>query len=180
MAELATVARPYARAAFEIARATDALADWGAWLAAAAAAVADERIAALIGNPRVAPLELVEFILELTGHAAKQSREYRFLQLLADNRRLKLLPQIARQYQELRAQAEGQADVEVVSAQPLTAEQEQRLSAALAQRLQRRVRLTVQVDPRLMGGAVVRYGDFVVDGSLRGRVDRMATAMGSA
>jgi F-type H+-transporting ATPase subunit delta len=177
MAELATVARPYARAAFDSAGEQGVLADWDALLSTAGAAVADRRVAALIGSPRVAPSELVEFILELAGQPSKDSAASRFLNLLAHNRRLLLLPEIARQYQELRAQAEGQADVEVVSAQPLSAEQEQRLSVALAQRLQRRVRLNVRVDPRLVGGAVVRHGDFVIDGSLRGRLERMAAAM---
>jgi F-type H+-transporting ATPase subunit delta len=180
MAEHATTARPYARAVFESAQASNALADWSAFLAAAAAAVADARVAALIGNPHVESTALVDFLFELSGRTDRGGREYALLQLLADNGRLDLLPEIAAQYAALRAEAEGQADVEVISAQALTAEQEQTLAAALAQRLARRVRLHVQVDPQLIGGAVVRYGDFVVDGSLRGRIDRMAAAMGSA
>ena len=180
MAEHATVARPYARAVFESAQAAHALADWSSFLDVAAAAMADPRVAALVGNPHIEASDLGAFLFELTGRTDRGGGEYALLQLLADNGRLGLLPQIAAQYAALRAQAEGQVDVEVISAQPLSGAQQQQLTAALAQRLARQVRLRVQVDPQLIGGAVVRYGDFVVDGSLRGRIDRMAAALGSA
>ena len=180
MAEHATTARPYARAVFESAQAGGALADWNAFLDAAAAAIVDPRVAALVGNPHVEPAALVAFLFELTGRTDRNGGDYALLQLLADNGRLGLLPEVAAQYAALRAEAEGQVDVEVTSAQPLSSAQEQQLAAALAQRLARQVRLRVQLDPALIGGAVVRYGDFVVDGSLRGRIDRMAAALGSA
>jgi F-type H+-transporting ATPase subunit delta len=176
MAESATTARPYAQAAFAAARAAQAFAAWSAFLGNTSAVIGDARVRPLIGNPRVAAGQLVGFVLELAG-VAGDSAQGNFLHLLAENRRLRLLPQIAAQYEVLRAAEEGQADVQVVSAMALTPEQEQKLAAALQQRLKRRVRLHVAIDKGLIGGAIVRHGDLVFDGSLRGRLGRLAAAM---
>lgn len=176
MADTATIARPYARAAFDYARDANALAAWSALLANASAALADERVAALIGNPHVRNPELVELLLDVAGGAGNEHAR-NFLRLLTENRRLGALPEIAAQFEALRADVENTIDVTVTSALPLTAEQSAKLSAALAKRLQRTVRLHAEIDPSLIGGAVVRAGDFVVDGSLRGRVERLGTAM---
>ncbi|MFM7707165.1 MAG: F0F1 ATP synthase subunit delta [Gammaproteobacteria bacterium] len=178
MADIATIARPYARAAFEHAHAAGQLAPWGEMLARAGAAVEDERVAALIGNPHVQRAELVALIGEVAGAADERSRN--FMQLLADNGRLAALPQVAAQYAALRAEVENTVDVTVTSALPLTAEQSEKLVQALSRRLRRTVRLSATVDPSLVGGAVVRAGDFVIDGSLRGRVERLANTMAGA
>jgi F-type H+-transporting ATPase subunit delta len=182
--ELATTSRPYARAAFAAAGSASQLAQWSASLARAAAAVQDPQLEPLIGNPRVPVSQLVDFLLELAtpGKAAAQEtvHERNFLQLLADNRRLKLLPEIDVQFEVLRAEAERIADVEVTSAQELSAEQSKTLQAALERRLGLSVRLHPQVDKSLIGGAIVRYRDFVVDGSLRGRIERLGAAMSGA
>ena len=184
MVELATTSRPYARAAFAAAGSASQLAQWSAFLARAAAAVQDPQLEPLIGNPRVPVSQLVDFLLELAtpGKAAAQetAHERNFLQLLADNRRLKLLPEIDAQFEVLRAEAERIADVEVISAQELSAEQSKTLQAALERRLGLSVRLHPQVDKSLIGGAIVRYRDFVVDGSLRGRIERLGAAMSGA
>ena len=111
-------------------------------------------------------------------HQLEEQRN--FLALLAHNRRLRLLPEIAAQYEVRRADAENIADVEVASARALTTEQSSSLKAALERRLGRAVRLHARVDPALLGGAVVHYGDFVVDGSLRRRVERMAAELAGA
>ncbi len=179
MAESATTARPYAQAAFAAARAAQALPGWSAFLASASAVLADARVRPLVGNPHVPTEQLVGFVLELTG-APVDGPEGNFLRLLAENRRLPLLPEIAAQYEVLRAAAEGQADVQLVTAMPLTGEQEHKLVAALQQRLGRQVRLHVEIDKGLIGGAIVRHGDLVFDGSLRGRLGRLAAAMTGA
>ena len=178
MADIATIARPYARAAFEHAHAAGQLAPWGDLLARAGAAVEDERVAALIGNPHVQRAELVALLGEVAGAADERSRN--FIQLLADNGRLAALPQVAAQFAALRAEVENTVDVTVTSALPLTAEQSEKLVQALSRRLRRTVRLSATVDPSLIGGAVVRAGDFVIDGSLRGRVERLANTMAGA
>ena len=184
MAELATTARPYARAAFATAGAASQLAEWSAFLSRAAAVVRDPQALPLIGNPRVSLPELVDFLLQIATDgkpSAEQAAQQRnFLQLLADNRRLKLLPEIAAQFEVLRSEAERIADVDVISAQELTAEQSKKLQAVLERRLGLAVRLLPQVDKSLVGGAIVRYGDFVVDGSLRGRIERLGAVMSGA
>ena len=176
MAEQATTARPYARAAFNSASAANGLAAWSVFLTRAAATVSDERVAALIGSPRVRQSDLAAFVGGIAGADATGGQS-NFLRLLVENRRLPLLPQISQQFEALRADAERVADVEVVSARELSDQDASKLKAALEQRLKRSVRLHPRVDPTLVGGAVVRYGDFVVDGSMRGRIDRMAAAM---
>jgi F-type H+-transporting ATPase subunit delta len=185
VAELATTARPYARAAFASAGAASQLIDWGVFLARAAATVQDPQVLPLIGNPRVPLTDLVDFLQEVatsdkTATAQLATEQRNLLQLLAGNRRLKLLPEIAAQFEVLRAEAERVADVEVISAQALNGEQTKKLQAALERRLGRTVRLHAQVDASLVGGAIVRHGDFVVDGSLRGRIERLGAAMAGA
>ena len=189
MADVATTSRPYARAAFEAAqesaRAGGSLAQWEEFLSAAATVVTDARVAPLIGNPRVQAGELVKFILELTtGQSgvgqSGNGKEENFLALLAENRRLPLLPEIAAQFAVLRADAEQQADVEVRTAMELTPEQLSKLNSALTVRLQRIVRIKQVLDPSLIGGAIVRHGDLVFDGSLRGRVERLGAALARA
>jgi len=179
VADEATIARPYARAAFEHAHAAGQLAAWGEMLERASAVLDDARVSALVGNPHVQRAELVTFVAELAG-ASGNEKALNYLRLLADNGRLAMLPQIAVQYAALRAEVENTVDVTVTSALPLTAEQSEKLTQALTRRLRRTVRLSATVDPSLIGGAVVRAGDFVVDGSVRGRVERLGNTMAGA
>lgn len=180
MSEPDTLARPYASAAFEAARDAGAFESWSKFLAAAGATTADERVAALLDNPRVSAAALIGFLLELAGQSGQGGPERALLEMLAENGRLVLLPEIAAQYEQLRAEAEHQADVQVVAAQALTPRQSKALRAALEQRLGSAVRLHESIDARLIGGALVRYGDTVIDGSLRGRIERMAAVMSGA
>ena len=205
MAEPITIARPYARAAFESANAAGALAAWGRFLTRSAAWTQDAQIEPLIGDPRVRVEQLIALLQELSEKGAPasagaeeaagslpasaqtkltaaqlQEEQRNYLALLAHNGRLPLLGAIAGEYAELRAQAERIADVEVSSAQALSAEQVTGLKSALERRLGRSVRLHQSVDPTLLGGAVVRHGDFVVDGSLRRRVERLAASVTGA
>jgi F-type H+-transporting ATPase subunit delta len=176
MAEKATIARPYAKAAFESARSHGAFDRWSTVLATAAAVVQDERVAKLLSSPRVKPEQLSTLIDEISGQAQDEHTR-NFTAMLATNRRLALLPEIAAIFETLRAEAENTADVQVVSAVQLDDAQRQKLAAALKKRLKRDVRLHCSVDPSLIGGAIVRSGDFVIDGSLKARLDRLAAQM---
>lgn len=173
MADKSTIARPYARAAFEEARASKRLEPWSEALHVAAAVVGDPRVASLLGNPHVTPEELAQLIAGIAGGKLGEQGG-NFVRTLAANRRLGVLPQIAARFDELKDAAEGVADVTVTSAAPLDAGQQQTLSAALEKRLKRTVRLHYATDPALIGGAVVRSGDLVIDGSLRTRLERIA------
>lgn len=176
MAEQATIARPYAKAAFEFAQQHQAFDPWSSMLASGAAVAADERIAKLLTHPRVAPNDLVDLIAEASGGSLDANRR-NFLLTLAHNQRLALLPEIAAQFEVLRADVENVADVKITSAVELSRAQQDRLAGALRKRLKREVRLHCEVDASLVGGAIVRSGDFVIDGSLRARLERLAGAM---
>ncbi|MBV6424344.1 MAG: ATP synthase subunit delta [Steroidobacteraceae bacterium] len=176
MAESATVARPYARAAFEHAQGAKALGRWGELLERAALTVRDERVAALLGNPKVTGTAIADFVLEIAG-GGEDEHGRNFVRLLAQNGRLALLPEIAAQFALLRAEAEGTVDVEIVSALALTPADTEKFTRALTRRLNRTVRLHTSVDATLIGGAVVRAGDLVLDGTLKGRLERLGQTM---
>lgn len=176
MAEKATIARPYAKAAFESARDHKAFDRWSEVLATASAVVAHERVAKLLTNPKVKSADLIGLIADAAGGTIDQHSR-NFLVTLADNRRLGLLPEIAATFERLRAEVENTADVEITSAVALDDAQRQRLTGALKKRLSREVRLHCNIDPTLIGGAIVRSGDFVIDGSLKARLERLASAM---
>lgn len=177
MAEKATIARPYAKAAFEYARQHGTLPRWSEALATASAVVADSQVAPLLGNPHVTPQQLVQLIAEIGGEGVVDERVRHFLETLAVNRRLNVLADIAAMFEVMRAEIENVADVEVTSAVELDEAQRQRLSAALRKRLNCDVRLHCVVDPALVGGAVVRSGDMVIDGSLKARLARLSQVM---
>jgi F-type H+-transporting ATPase subunit delta len=176
VADRATIARPYARAAFAHAQATKDFSNWSKLLGAAAAGARDARVARLIGNPHVTGDELVDLLGGLSTQAAGEGGK-NFLRALAENRRLALLPEIAAQYEKLWAEVQGVVDVTVIAAREIAAPQQKRLEAALAKRLGRDVRMQVQIDEGLIGGAVVRAGDLVIDGSLKGRLERLGSAL---
>ena len=175
MAEQATVARPYARAAFEHAHAAGRLAAWSQLLAVGAAVAASPGADDLFGNPRVSEAQLIEFIAGIAtdAGASVDAHARNFLALLAHNRRLGYLPAIATQFEALRAEVENTLDVEVTTAFALTPAQREQLSAALGTRFKRHVRLAESVDATLLGGAIVRAGDLVIDGSVQGRLARL-------
>jgi len=178
VAERATIARPYAKAAFEYARDGGAFAKWSQGLKTAAAVVADPRVASLTKNPRWTAADLVSLITEIEGPKPDAALR-NFVHVLAENHRLLLLPEIAAHYEALRAAVENTVDVEVVSAVALDDAQAEKLKAALSTRLKRQVRMRNSVDSGLLGGAVVRAGDLVIDGSLKGRLQRLATDLTS-
>ena len=171
MAERLTIARPYAKAAFAQARAASRLAPWSEALANAAAAVADPRVRGLVGNPRVGAAQLAGFIADL---AKADDDQRRFIALLVENKRLAFLPEISQLFNALKDEVEGVVDVQVTSAAPMADGEGKALSAALEKRFGRTVRVHTAVDASLVGGAVVRAGDLVIDGSLKSKLERLA------
>ncbi|HEY3786696.1 MAG TPA: F0F1 ATP synthase subunit delta [Steroidobacteraceae bacterium] len=173
MADKTTIARPYAKAAFEEARRANTLDQWSQTLRTAAIVVRDSRVKRLLGNPAVSKADLAAFVSDLTGPELDERRR-NFVRTLADNRRLVYLPEISTLFDELKNEAQGVIDVTVTSAAPLANGQLEALSSALQKRLKLQIRLQCQVDPALIGGAVLRAGDLVIDGSLRTRLERIA------
>lgn len=175
MADRLTIARPYARAAFRVAGRK--LAEgWSQGLHVAAATVRDARVVSLLGNPRVTPQQLAALVNGVISDAGigLGAEGENFVRLLADNRRLGYLPEIAQRFDELKDAAFGVADVTVTAAAALDKAEQDKLAAALAKKLDRQVRLHCAVDKELIGGAVLQAGDLVIDGSLRTRLQRLA------
>lgn len=179
MSQALTLARPYARAAFalakdaSLARDSGDYATWSNALGFAARVAADPQVAALLGNPR---LSHADAVMLLSPDAAPQHFG-NFLELLADNRRLALLPEIAGLYEELRAEAERVVKAKVTSAAELPAGELDTIKAALAKRFGREVEIETAVDESLIGGAMIDAGDVVIDGSLRGKLSRLQSAL---
>ena len=172
MAERATVARPYARAAFAYAKEQGRLAQWSQWLPRARDTVASEEYQGLQHAPGIRTEQLTDVIAGVAGDALDVHGRA-LLDLLAENGRVDYLPEIAEQFAELVAEDQNVAEVEVVSAVALDARQADRLADALRGRLKRDVRLHCRTDAGLIGGAIVRAGDLLIDGSLKGKLVRL-------
>lgn len=173
MAQSVTLARPYARAAFELARDAGAFDAWSQALTFAASVAADPRVAALGNDPRALPAELVA--LHLPQGMAADAPFARFLAELAEYRRLGLLPEVAALFGQFRREAESQLLVKVTSAMTLDAAQTEQLKASLKRRFRRDIQLETAVDPALLAGVVIDTGNEVIDGSARGRLARLAS-----
>jgi len=173
MSQALTLARPYARAAYAIAREAGAAAQWSDALGFAARVAADPRVQSLLGHPHLGRADAVAL---LSPDGASESFG-NFLALLADNRRLSLLPEIAGLYEELRAEAERIVKAKVTSAAALPAAELDALKAALKRRFGRDVEVETAVDESLIGGAVIDAGDVVIDGSLRSKLARLQSAL---
>jgi F-type H+-transporting ATPase subunit delta len=176
VAERATIARPYAKAAFEAARPARAFAQWSSGLNVAAEIVVDPRVTALVTNPELPAPSVADFIIGVAGDKL-DARMQNFVRVLAENHRLLLLPEIIAHYEVMRAEVENTVDVEVISAVRLDPAQAEKLTAALNTRLKRRVNMHNSVDASLLGGAVIHAGDLVIDGSLKGRLQRLRTEL---
>ena len=171
MAERITTARPYAKAIFALARKANSLGATSTGLQRAATVVADPSVHELLGSPHVTPAQLADLVNGIAGLDEDGSN---FVSLLAQNRRLGFLPEIAALFEQMKSDVENAVDVEVIAATQLTPDQETRYAAALQKKLGRQVRLHTRLDDSLLGGAVLKAGDLVIDGSLKGRLERLA------
>lgn len=176
MADYSTLARPYAKAVFELARDGKAFKAWGEALTELARVVAAPQVARLIGHPALTRAELSGALQQaLSGKLSAEA--VALVRLLVDNGRLAVAPAIAEQYERLRAEAESRIDVEITSAAAVAPVQQDQLAAAVRKRLQRDVVISWKTDAELIGGALIRAGDLVIDGSVRGELDRLQTAL---
>ena len=176
MAELFSIARPSAQAVFELARSYGDYTGWSQSLSAMAQVSRDSEMKGLIQNPRVARQEIAQVIADVCGSGVGEEGR-NLLRLLAQNRRLHVLPAIADQYENLRAEAEQTVQAELESALPVSDSEQQRIADALTARLGRKVELVCRINETLVGGAVIRAGDLVIDGSVRARLEKLAVAI---
>jgi F-type H+-transporting ATPase subunit delta len=175
MSETLTLARPYARAAFEAAQDAKALGAWSSNLKFTAQMLNDARVRSMVMDPRVSASDLAALLLP-SGEAVDGDFG-RFIALLIENQRADLLVEIAQLFDELKREAERVLKVTVRSATPLPAGEEDTIRAALKKRFNRDIEMDQQVDPSLIGGAIIDTGDVVIDGSVRGRLARLETAL---
>ena len=185
MADNNTVARPYAQAIFEVARENDALDELSGSLAAAKEMLADGQVAAFLARPSLNDEERLAFLQDLFAEAVGKDSVFaggsqhgtNFLKLLLENGRVVALPEMADQFEALKAKVENSVDAVITSAAPLSEAQENKIAATLRERLGREVRISTEVDENLIGGAVIRAGDVVIDGSLRARLEGLANVL---
>lgn len=176
MAELSTIARPYAEAAFELAREESALGAWSQMLRFGATIVGDGRVAAALDNPRLDAPAKESLLLSIAGDRF-DAQARNFIHVLVDADRVALLPQISAQFDALKDDAEATAKATIESAFELTDAQVAELKVALEKRFGRKIEATVSVNPELIGGARVTVGDAVIDGSVQAKLDAMSTQL---
>jgi F-type H+-transporting ATPase subunit delta len=176
MADLTTIARPYAKAVFEQARTGKSLEKWSEQLALLVKVTEDPLMRTFLDSPNVDSREKCQAVLDV-GAEGLGVEAGNFVRLLAENRRLDVLGSIATVYEDFRAEAEQSIEAEVVSARALTKEQEKRLTSALKKRLGREVTIKCTVDKNLIGGAVIRAGDLVIDGCVPTKLNQLAASL---
>ena len=185
MADNNTVARPYAQAAFEVAQESDALAELSESFAAAKALLTDGQVAEFLSRPTLTDEQRLGFLQGLFAESVGEGSVFaggsqhgtNFLKLLLENDRVAVLPEIADQFEALKADVENKVEAVITSAAPLSESQQQEMAETLKKRLGRDVNVTTVIDENLIGGAVIRAGDVVIDGSLRARLEGLANAL---
>jgi F-type H+-transporting ATPase subunit delta len=173
MAELTTLARPYAEAAFKRAKETNSVHAWSEALLFLSSVGKDHDLLQIISNPKVGKDKAAQLLLDICQeHLDKEGQN--LLKLLVENGRLSLLPQIALSFEELKAEDEGYVNVELYSAYPLTKAEQNKYSAVLEKQLHKKINAVVSVDKSLIGGILAVAGDKVIDGSIRGQIHQLA------
>ncbi|MDX5630540.1 MULTISPECIES: F0F1 ATP synthase subunit delta [unclassified Brenneria] len=177
MSEFITVARPYAKAAFDFAVENQAVDRWQNMLAFMAEVASNEEISELLSGA-IAPTELAKTFIAVCGDQLDEAGQ-NLIKVMAENGRLPVLPEVLEQFIQLRAEQDSIVDVDVVSANTLNEQQLSKIAAAMEQRLSRKVKLNCKIDKSVMAGVVIRAGDMVIDGSIRGRLERLADVLQS-
>ena len=176
MAEITTIARPYAEAILKRAAETDSFPAWSDALQLMAAIASDETMAEVIAGAQFSRAQVAELFNEVGGDKLNQEAK-NLVKLLAENGRLGVLPEIAALYEIARAEAEGSIDAEIISAYPVTDEQRNKIAASLKARMGKEINLSVTIDESLVGGAIIRAGDMVIDGSVSGKLEKLASTV---
>ncbi|MFU8788907.1 MAG: F0F1 ATP synthase subunit delta [Methylobacter sp.] len=173
MSELATLARPYAVAVFKRSQETGTTGKWSEGLAFISTVLNDKEFSVVVDNPKVSKEKLSALMLDICqGQVDEEGKN--FLKLLVQNNRLTLAPTIAKLFEVYKAESEGYVDVEVATAYAFSKEEKQRFTSTLEKTLSKKVHMNVTVDKSLIGGVLVRAGDRVIDGSIKGQLQQLA------
>lgn len=178
MAELTTLARPYAKAAFEVALQGDALDAWSKMLTLSAAVSSHQAVRSLLINPALSSSQIAQSFIDVCGDEL-DSKGQNFIRLLAENKRLGLLAEVSALFEVLKANQEKSVDVEITTAFEISSDASNKLAESLKTRLQREIKLATSIDASLIGGAVIRAGDTVIDSSVRGKLNKLAESLNS-
>jgi F-type H+-transporting ATPase subunit delta len=176
MAEKTTIARPYAQATLALAKEQNALQQWSTMLQFASTVAADKEMAALIASPRLSSEQVAGLFLDICGDKLNEHGK-NMIRVLAANDRLDVLAEITELFEIERALSEGTVEAQVISAIELNASQKSSITESLKKRLGRDVTLNCSVDAAIVGGAIIRAGDVVIDGSVIGKLDKLASAL---
>lgn len=177
MAELATLARPYAEAVFGLAKEAGNFDEWSEGLTFLVSIIEQPLISAVIANPRVDKTIVTELLLDICSEQKVSDSVKNLVKVLIDNHKLRVLPKLLELYEQLKAQQQGYIPVEIVSTYEVTPEQQQAVESALKKRFGKAVALSTTIDPSLVGGWLIRAGDQVIDLSIRGRLQQMAAEL---
>lgn len=175
MLEKTTIARPYAEAAFAQAQEDGAVSAWADLLGKLSQTVSDSRMETLIHNPRVSAEQLLDIVQTVVGELGKTQQN--FVKLLIANRRLQYAPQMFSLFEQQQLESEGRARVQVLSAFPLEDSQRDGIASAMSKRLGKKVDVSSSTDESLIGGAIIRHGDAVIDASIRGQLEELRSQL---
>lgn len=173
MAELSTLARPYAEAAFKRAKQTNSAKVWSEALLFLSALVQDHDLSAIISNPRVAKEKIAQLLLDICQDQIDDEAK-NLLKMLIENGKLRLLPKISELFEQYKAENEGYVNVDLYSAYSLTKAEQSKYVSMLEKQLNKKVNAVVSVDKSLIGGILAKAGDKVIDGSIRGQLHQLA------
>ena len=177
MADYTTSARPYARAVYALATEASTIDGWSEALALMAAVASDPAMRDMLDKPQLSKPQKGELMLKVLSDRLDQHQQ-NLVRLLAENGRLRALPEVAHQFESFRAEAEGKVEAEVISAFDLTSEQEQAITATLKSKLGRDVSITTRTDESLIGGVIIKAGDTIIDGSMKSQLESLALSLG--
>lgn len=176
MSELTTTARPYARAIFELASEAKTLTQWSDSLAFLGAIASDDSVRAVLNNPSLTKQQLAQVVIDIAdGHLDDKAQN--LVKQLAEYGRLNALSEIVTLFEAMKDEAEGIVEVTITSAQKLSDEEIQSISAALKKRLDADIKVKTVIDESILGGVIIRAGDLVIDGSIQGRMHNIAHAL---
>lgn len=178
MAELTTLARPYAKAAFEVAVQDSGLDNWSKMLRVTASVATQDAVRSLLINPALSSEQVAQSFIDVCSEELDEKGR-NFVRLLAENKRLELLPEISGLFEHLKAIQEKSVDVEITTAFEISSDITDKLAQSLKSRLQREINMATNVDADLIGGAVIRAGDTVIDSSVRGKLTKLAESLNS-
>lgn len=176
MAEISTLARPYAQAIFNLANANNTLKSWSETLTLLAEVAANADMIEIISNPDISSEQVVTLFTDIC-QAQLDEQGINFVKLAAENNRLEIIPEIARSFEAMRAEEEGSIEAQVISAYAVNATQKKSIATALKEKLGREVTITTTTDRSLLGGVIIRAGDMVIDGSVRTQLEKITHSL---